>query len=65
MNETKFRQSSTKSDASSTIGIDPFSIKGGYSDEHGTKTKAQESDKTDKKLIDWTGYGGNPALVSE
>ncbi|KAL9614241.1 MAG: hypothetical protein Q9167_001263 [Letrouitia subvulpina] len=65
MDETTERQKDIKSGASGSIGIDPFSIKGGYSDEHGTQEKDQKKRETDQTKIDWTSYGGNAALVSE
>lgn len=67
MNEATERQEDIKSRASGSIGIDPSSIKGGYSDEHGTRTKQerQKEKDTDQTKIDWTAYGGNAALVSK
>ena len=65
MNETTERQENIKNGASGSIGIDPFSIKGGYSDEHGTQKQDQKKHDTDQTKIDWTSYGGNAALVSE
>ncbi len=65
MSETQFRQENVKTGASLSIGIDVFSVKGGYSDEHGTQGERGKSEKTDQTKIDWTGYGGNAALVSE
>lgn len=65
MSETHSRQENVKSGASVSIGIDVFSVKGGYSDEHGTQIKDGKKKETDQTLIDWTGYGGNAALVSE
>ena len=65
MDETTARQEAVKKSASVSIGIDPFSIKGGYSDEHGAQQESQKKKEADQTLIDWTGYGGNPALVSE
>ena len=64
MSETTMRQNGAKKNASLSLGIDPFSIKGSYSDEFSKKEDKQEDEKTDQKQIDWTGYGGNPALVS-
>ncbi|KAL8792285.1 MAG: hypothetical protein Q9195_005164 [Heterodermia aff. obscurata] len=65
MSETTERQEDIKNGASGSIGIDSFSIKGGYSDEHGTQKKDQKKKETDQTKIDWTGYGGNAALVSD
>ncbi|MCJ1264760.1 hypothetical protein MMC22_004635 [Lobaria immixta] len=62
--ETNSRQQSAKNDASLSVGIDPFSVKGSYSDEHGTETEHKEDVKTNQKNISWTAIGGNPGYVS-
>lgn len=63
--ETNFRQQSAKNNASLSVGIDPFSVKGSYSDEHGTQTKSEKKEKTSQNDIDWTTVGGNPGYVSK
>lgn len=65
MAETNLRQQSARNNASLSVGIDPFSIKGSYSDEHGTKTKNEKKEKTDQLFIDWAAIGGNPGYVSK
>ena len=65
MEETKERQQSAKNNASLSVGIDPFSVKGSYSDEYGWTKKHGKNEKTDQKAIDWTAIGGNGAYMSE
>ena len=65
MAETNSRQQSAKNNASLSVGIDPFSVKGSYSDEHGAQTEHKKQEKTDQKDIDWTAVGGNPGYVSK
>ena len=62
--ETNTRQQSARTNASLSLGIDPFSVKGSYADEHGTETKHEKKEKTDQKDIDWTAIGGNAGYAS-
>lgn len=63
--ETESRQKSARNSASLSLGIDPFSVKGSYSDEHGTEVEGKKEEKTNQKDIDWTAVGGNPGYVSK
>ena len=63
--ETKTRQQSARNNASLSLGIDPFSVKGSYADEHGTQTEHKKQDATNQKDIDWTAVGGNVGYASK
>ena len=65
MEETKTRQTAARNNASLSVGIDPFSVKGSYSDEHETKTKDQKKEKSNQTDIDWTAIGGNAGFASK
>ena len=65
MEETKTRQQSARTNASLSLGIDPFSVKGSYADEHGTQTAHTKSETADQKNIDWTAIGGNAGYASK
>ena len=65
MEETKTRQTVARNNASLSVGINAFSVKGSYSDEHGTKTEDQKNIQADKKDIYWTAVGGNAGFASE
>lgn len=65
MSESNIRQHSAKYYASLLVGIDLFSVKGSRSDEHGANDSNTKEEKTNKKLVDWTAVGGNPADASK
>ena len=65
MTEKMERQDSVKKEASLSLGIQPFSVKGSYSNEHGTKKEREKEDKTSQKYIDWTAIGGHAGYASK
>ena len=65
MEQRDIRRESAKNKASLSLGIEPVSVKGGYADEHGTKTEDENKHKENQKKTDWSAIGRNAAYASQ